>query len=1280
MNNTRKAMGLMLALVFVVTMSSCAKNKNDIDTTSNAAKVKKVDLAGEYSYVSTLTKANEELASDWLIPGLHNDFGYVRFEITESKLRVIRINEINRPRDQSSLVAEFPITSHFDIKRETNDFNENTNKIIEDTRRPWNEREFMRVDWGTNLATSTSLANIFNTEIKQEAGQVVTALKKESDATGEILSFDVDATIQQTESFDRGDGEFEYVPVGSLRAQMKHSFRKLVKSDYKAYEMTNKDFNRFGFFRSYENYIDPDGRVTITGRKLFANRFNVCEAGTGRSCSRGEIMYVLNKDFPAEYLPAARDVVNAWNKSFQKALDRSDRIVWLNEDIRPEIGDNRYNMIAALDEKVPTGLLGVSQTTNNPSTGETHSARSTIYLGAVKLIAGNAADQLAVVLTDGHPGDGKSQSLKSLDLTKEVKGMNAKEIPKLLKAQRKILKTNGYKPDLSIVKPNINTARILKARLKDTEGNAAASRAMVFSKPEVAAKLNIDDPAWYEAGYDARALKDVSVQGKEGRLRKFKELSKSARGIHTSEFVEPAVEHFVRKFAAQHQGQPLEQIQQKLKAEARQLIFYTTLIHEMGHNFGLRHNFGGSSDKKHYTDKWNQLEKEKIALAQANPNDPRIAELALEQESFDFASVMDYAGGFHEALGGTGHYDDAAIRFGYNTSINQSADEVTGVQQNYKFCTDHQVFEDPMCARWDKGSNVNQASARVIAQYDRDYSWRHNRRNRANFGNPMSHLWRTIQRTMLPLRLVTDEFIYQFIVSPTVPANANQCDIKFLRDSIDKGEMGNICDNAVVEKYMAAFGTDFSDWADFVLLLLNPKTGDFLKPPASYLPNGFADLMLSNNMVGNYFVNVVGMNDSGLYLPIGQQGGVTVFDKLPLIYENNEQNLMFFYMAQGLNQNQAQQLVNENKNKLVDLKKGGPNAKDLVSTGTYDGSYFRVETLGYEFDKLAAILIMGARGMPVDKYQRISLNGNMYFAPQTKTLTLASYNALITEPKYAMVQSVVNVGGESVDAALPASWNLTTKVYGAFYSVMDLVSDQNHEYADKMRVCVEGGSQTCVNELNLPEVKFSGANGQKTFKALQVRSNDGISYNLIEKGDLISKARDQAVKDVTNHDQLVTEMPALLNGSAAGQGVADRQKAFMALVKQQSPTLVKKIDPYYGSGFTTFKWWQLVMDEAQALNETGSHPGMNVRIQELLPDVFSEADQVITNHLASNPTLAKSLIEASAKVKKDMVAVNTLTVRIIAPKLMIDKYSEQLQPLEDDAIFIDFIYRILGIQ
>lgn len=57
-----------------------------------------------------------------------------------------------------TIIAAYKIESHFDIRKDYNSqTGEETNVIVENSSdRPWNQRQFMRVDWSTNLAESTS--------------------------------------------------------------------------------------------------------------------------------------------------------------------------------------------------------------------------------------------------------------------------------------------------------------------------------------------------------------------------------------------------------------------------------------------------------------------------------------------------------------------------------------------------------------------------------------------------------------------------------------------------------------------------------------------------------------------------------------------------------------------------------------------------------------------------------------------------------------------------------------------------------------------------------------------------------------------------------------------------------------------------------------------------------------------------------------------------------------------------------------------------------------------
>lgn len=80
-------------------------------------------------------------------------------------------------------------------------------------------------------------------------------------------------------------------------------------------------------------------------------------------------------------------------------------------------------------------------------------------------------------------------------------------------------------------------------------------------------------------------------------------------------------------------------------------VFYAkTLVHELGHNFGLRHNFKGSNDAKNY---FTQSE---------------LAEHGLRTVP-GYSSIMDYNPSMLNALAVFGPYDLAALRFGYKRQV-----------------------------------------------------------------------------------------------------------------------------------------------------------------------------------------------------------------------------------------------------------------------------------------------------------------------------------------------------------------------------------------------------------------------------------------------------------------------------------------------------------------------------------------------------------------------------------------------------------------------------------
>lgn len=89
----------------------------------------------------------------------------LKWEITESKLLARATYETiegvdgngSKTTADGQVIAAFPIMSHFDIRRAYNPSTGEELNVLEEntTDRPWYEREYMRVDWATNLVTSS---------------------------------------------------------------------------------------------------------------------------------------------------------------------------------------------------------------------------------------------------------------------------------------------------------------------------------------------------------------------------------------------------------------------------------------------------------------------------------------------------------------------------------------------------------------------------------------------------------------------------------------------------------------------------------------------------------------------------------------------------------------------------------------------------------------------------------------------------------------------------------------------------------------------------------------------------------------------------------------------------------------------------------------------------------------------------------------------------------------------------------------------------------------------
>ena len=155
---------LAILLTSIVTMlgllPGCGDTVEDVNRVQPYY-VTKSALEGEWHFRQTVVDRPPEFA--YLFTGIEGALEKIRWEIRESQLFAYRVHPaVPGLEDDATLagaeykgspVAVYSITSHFDIVRDFNrSTGEQSNLVYEDASlRPWNEREYMRVDWSTNL-------------------------------------------------------------------------------------------------------------------------------------------------------------------------------------------------------------------------------------------------------------------------------------------------------------------------------------------------------------------------------------------------------------------------------------------------------------------------------------------------------------------------------------------------------------------------------------------------------------------------------------------------------------------------------------------------------------------------------------------------------------------------------------------------------------------------------------------------------------------------------------------------------------------------------------------------------------------------------------------------------------------------------------------------------------------------------------------------------------------------------------------------------------------------
>ncbi|MBT3983323.1 MAG: hypothetical protein HOE90_18360 [Bacteriovoracaceae bacterium] len=459
-----------------------------------------------------------------------------------------------------------------------------------------------------------------------------------------------------------------------------------------------EDLKKYGFFVTSPDVIQDHHMVykeNFDGNR-YLSRFMP---------DNGKIIYHFSKNSPKGKL---RDVaiksIRAWDQAF---IDAKTGIrVEVDEDHDVALGDVRYNVINIVDSDVQEAwLLGYGPSLTDHLSGEIISATSNLYAGPMKQILigtlqdyilselHNLGDQKSMVTPTGQLVNNFNTNTSSL-----VDYSNSHQVIGSPYHMTTYLVPNGdltpkqYESRSSGEFLTNNQFKIItKERGKKQQrlrGRPAFDYSVESEKKSGSCNFAISQKSFIE-----------KVKGncdELGRAIKSAKKSNRTRLSNRVTLLETCAEKLVPEMAL------------------------ATLVHEMGHNFGLRHNFAGSTDKDNF------YPKEKT-----------------NGISVESSTVMEYSSSSAEELEIPGSYDVEALRFGYANAITPKVGEVRPLKldrnleeqgfeiKKFKFCTDQDVMmRSTMCDRFDKGVTSLEVVDDLILTFNSRYLLRYQRLGR----------------------------------------------------------------------------------------------------------------------------------------------------------------------------------------------------------------------------------------------------------------------------------------------------------------------------------------------------------------------------------------------------------------------------------------------------------------------------------------------------------------------------------------------------------------------
>jgi hypothetical protein len=672
--------------------------------------VEKSTLCTEREYLYLPSTVEVSRTATLARPHWMGEAKIVKLKCERESLDVVEVDPDDRRRNNPTNglpVLSIPM-EHVDFRCAPDADNRCSQREERDEHIPWQQRRYVSLKFSDLKVQELNfipeqLVNAFGGFGKclDQTGEKVVFSSVKPDAINMIL----ERSYQTSIACASGISELREVSFSSRSHYSIVARDSVLTPEYKPFVYNRADQNRFGFFTTKTSRLDVDNVQKQSGEVEKMNRWSPTRT----------VVYELSPSF---FKPENRVVLGPTLKAVE-SINRSLAVA--GSALRLKVseaakgsspsefmsGDLRKTTMVLEDDPLALGLIGYGPSVADPRTGEIVSAKTVMYLGTLKKFVSRTYDEIVEQI--------KQESVPAPAVP--ISGEALKKMgPKASLTTKTTNQTTRGRADTS-------TGRGLPplAGLKDFATNPLrhpVSREDFRKNP-------------------AQLLEHKNCFFKEDMLGTDEELIAKAKEL-------------VKKFG----GEDWNSLTESQRSEAMTLLlpiaWTPVLVHEIGHNLGLRHNFAGSEDK-------------------ANFYEPHELKTLGYDRSFNYSSVMDYAYRTFNELPIMGKYDIAALRYGYAEKLETAAGTLISVEEfkaapktelkDFQFCTDEHVALNPNCNVFDEGATLVEMVSQHIDAYKENYQKNNFRNQRANFSlmDDRGYMAR-IERTMGSLRRVFERY------------------------------------------------------------------------------------------------------------------------------------------------------------------------------------------------------------------------------------------------------------------------------------------------------------------------------------------------------------------------------------------------------------------------------------------------------------------------------------------------------------------------------------------